>query len=187
MTVNKNMISEPTLVSSTSSIPLVGLPNGHHHLPPGNNSTPNLGTTETPPLPAMNPRRRGGGADSPALSSLVAPPPVAPPYGGSHSAQPSPSFGMPTHFAPSTALDPGYGPSSTPKGPPPRARNRLRKTSSEGGSMASKARQQAFAAEMRGEQTRTPTMAAFQFQQHGSGFTRSQTSLAMSERDGGMF
>lgn len=184
MTVNKNMISEPTLVSSTSSIPLVGLPNSHN-VPPANNSTPNLGRSETPPLPAMNPRRRGGGADSPAPASLVAPPMA--PYGGSHSAQPSPSFGMPSHFAPSSALDPGFGPASpAPKGPPPRARNRLRKTSSEGGNLASKARQQALAAEMRVEQSRTPTMSAFQFQQPG-GFARSQTSLGMSERDGGMF
>lgn len=176
MTVNKNMISEPTFISSTSSVPLVGLPNAPFLSNGGNNSTPNLGTTETPPLPAMNPRRRGG-AESPALG-LVAPPPPGP-YGGSHSAQPSPSFGMPATFAASGALDPG----PAPQGPPPRARHRLRKISSEGGNMASKARQQAFAAEMHSEQARTPTIAAFQ----GQTFTRSQTTVRMSEHDGGMF
>ena len=42
-TVNKKQISEPTFVSSTSSVPVVGLPAG-----------------PTPPVPPMNPRRRRG-------------------------------------------------------------------------------------------------------------------------------
>jgi hypothetical protein len=170
MTVNKNMISEPTFISSTSSVPLVGLPIASTM--GGNHSSPNLSSIETPPLPAMNPRRRGGGAESPAFG-LSAPPPPGP-YGGSHSAQPSPSFGMPNNpFAvPSSALDPG----AAPQGPPPRARQRLRKISSEGGGMASKARQQAFATEMRGEAARTPTVGAF-----------ARSGTPMHQGDGGMF
>ncbi|ETN43440.1 uncharacterized protein HMPREF1541_02599 [Cyphellophora europaea CBS 101466] len=188
MTVNKAMISEPTLISSTSSVPLVGLPAAASIAAPGttamgNHSSPNLLTMETPPVPAMNPRRqRGGGAESPALGL----PSGIGGYGGSHSAQPSPSFGMPSQFAPSSALDAGLGVAvgPAPQGPPPRAKGRLRKISSEGGNMASKARQQAFMAEMRGEAARTPTLG---------GFARSATSLGMgptggmSDKEGGMF
>lgn len=47
--VTKGMISEPTFISSTSSVPLVGLP-----------ISPRPGQIATPPVPAMNPSRRRG-------------------------------------------------------------------------------------------------------------------------------
>ena len=43
----------------------------------------------------------------------------------------------------------------------PRQRNRLRKTSSEGGSMAGKARQHALMEELRGERVRSPAVPNF--------------------------
>lgn len=47
--IKKKLISDPVFVSTTSNVPLVGLPSG---------SSQNAGTT--PPVPPMNPRRRRG-------------------------------------------------------------------------------------------------------------------------------
>lgn len=212
--VTRGMISEPMFVSSTSSVPLVDLPGGI----PGPRPMP----LPSPPVPAMNPRRRG--TNDLAASASV--------YGGSHSAQPSPSLPMsplpPTenqghphpsqyttqqsqysyasadnlisHPHPHSNLNTTshshpsqYADASKPTNPPPRARNRLRKISSEGGNMASRARQQAFMTELGKEKESSPRVPMFP--------NRSTTSLGMgagvaagggggngmSERDGGMF
>jgi hypothetical protein len=199
MTVNKNMIGEPTLISTTSSVPLVGLPTGSASA-----------AVDTPPLPAMNPRRRDMSATRPESPALGLALPFASAsgiggYGGSHSAQPSPSFGMPTSST-DRAFSPGPGGlydnsgifgngnaaqslaagGNTPRMggggglPPPRARerNRLRKTSSEGGNLASKARQQALMAEMGRENLRSPVVGS-------GGFARSATSLGVREGGNG--
>ncbi|KGO76861.1 hypothetical protein PITC_004880 [Penicillium italicum] len=111
--VNKKLISEPTFVSSTSSVPLVGLPAGSPLPSPGS----------APPVPPMNPRRRRGTATQTILSafksdkndlSRVAPP--VPSAGDEHSVFPD-------------------------EEKRPRSRNRLRKTSSEGGNLNARARQ----------------------------------------------
>ncbi|CAG8379905.1 unnamed protein product [Penicillium salamii] len=57
--VNKKQISEPTFVSSTSNVPLVGLP-------PGANQS----SGPAPPVPPMNPRRRRGTATQTILSAF---------------------------------------------------------------------------------------------------------------------
>ena len=179
--VTRGMISEPMFVSSTSSVALVDLPHGA--------PSPRPNPITSPPVPAMNPRRRGNTTDN---------------YGGSYSAQPSPSLPMSpnpineaTHAHPSqyphqsqyshAAAQYAYGPDSSPScidqgpqaRPPPRARNRLRKTSSEGGNMASRARQQAFMDEMGREKEKSPRIPIFP--------NRSATSLGMAENQGGMF
>jgi hypothetical protein len=179
--VTRGMISEPLFVSSTSSVPLVDLPNG---IP-----SPRPQPISSPPVPAMNPRRR---APTPDL------------YVGSQSAQPSPSLPMsplspsyessgqyahPSQYAVAAAQHaytsrsgPQYvdeNGTGGPGKPPPRARNRLRKTSSEGGNMASRARQQAFMAEMGKENQTSPRVPIFP--------NRSATSLGMAQGDGGMF
>ena len=178
--VTRGMISEPMFVSSTSSVPLVDLPAGA--------PSPRPNPIASPPVPAMNPRRRGNTNDA---------------YGGSYSAQPSPSLPMspipaneshqhasqyahPSQYASAAAQyaysessQPTYVDHGPPGKPPPRARNRLRKISSEGGNMASRARQQAFMAEMGREKENSPRVPMFP--------NRSATSLGMAERDGGMF
>ena len=60
----------------------------------------------------------------------------------------------------------------------PRVRNKLRKISSEGGSMAARARNQAMMAEFGREQLRSPALPVFP--------NRSATSLSMRQ-DGAMF
>ena len=179
--VTRGMISEPMFVSSTSSIPLVDLPNGA--------PSPRPNPITSPPVPAMNPRRRGNTNDN---------------YGGSYSAQPSPSLPMSpipvneaphapasqyphqsqyAHAAAQYACGPNSNPSYIDQGPqgkpPPRARNRLRKISSEGGNMASRARQQAFMDEMGRQKENSPRVPIFP--------NRSATSLGMAENQGGMF
>jgi hypothetical protein len=62
--------------------------------------------------------------------------------------------------------------------PAPRQRNRLRKISSEGGSMAAKARNQAMMAEFGRERLRSPALPVFP--------NRSATSLSLHQ-DGAMF
>ncbi|KAJ5143839.1 uncharacterized protein N7515_002626 [Penicillium bovifimosum] len=58
--VNKKQISEPTFVSSTSNVPLVGLPPTSTPPPP----------SSAPPLPPMNPRRRRGTATQTILHAF---------------------------------------------------------------------------------------------------------------------
>jgi hypothetical protein len=64
------------------------------------------------------------------------------------------------------------------RSPPVRHRNRLRKISSEGGSIAARARNQAMAAEFGLENLRSPAFPVFP--------NRSATSLSMNH-EGGMF
>lgn len=149
--VTKHMISEPTFVSSTSTVPLVYLPR---------DGGPPVEPITAPPLPTMNPRRRGNTGDGPqygALRSMPSPLPVVP-------ASPVvDEFRIPP----------------VQSAPPPRSRNRLRKSSSEGGNMAARAKHQAIMAEMAMEKERSPNVAVFP--------NKSATSLHMKPQDGGMF
>lgn len=128
--VAKGMISEPTFLSSTSSVPLVYLPR---------NGGPSLETSFTPPIPSMNPRRRGTGGESS----------LSPRLGGGT---------LPTINSPTTAE---FGADVQAGELPPRVRHRLRKSSSEGGNMAAKARAQALIAEIEREKHTTPTGPMF--------------------------
>lgn len=153
--VTKGMISEPTFISSTSSVPLVGLPNG-----------PRPSQIASPPIPVMNPSRRRGNTMSERPDGHA-----SPRMNGSQmdSMPESPSRGGHPYMA---------AQQQHPQKPPPRARNRLRKISSEGGSMAAKARNQAFISEFGHEKLRSPAVPVFP--------NRSATSLSM-HKDGGMF
>ncbi|CAI7650173.1 unnamed protein product [Penicillium bialowiezense] len=112
--VNKKQISEPTFVSSTSNVPLVGLP-------PGASQSPG----SAPPLPPMNPRRRRGTATQTILSAFKHDRPE------SRAASPVPQ--MPDD----QPLYPG-------EESRPQSRNRLRKMSSEGASLHARARQESM-------------------------------------------
>ncbi|KAI9799618.1 MAG: hypothetical protein M1833_003933 [Piccolia ochrophora] len=122
--VNKGDISEPTFLSCTSSISTVSLPPGAS-LSNGASDIP-----DPPPVPPLNPRRKHRlghfARGSPATDTVSMPPNAAHPPNdpGMHS-------------------DSGEGPRSVI---PYHRRNRLRKTSSEGGNMNAKARMQAFTA-----------------------------------------
>ena len=112
--VNKKQISEPTFVSSTSNVPLVGLP-------PGSAQSPST----APPLPPMNPRRRRGTTTQTILSAFKSDKPE------SRVASPAPSM----HDEQSVFPDEEKRPHS---------RNRLRKTSSESGNLNARARQESM-------------------------------------------
>jgi len=127
--VTKNMISDPTLLSSTSNIPAVSLP-----APPG--FRPH--EFASPPLPTMNSRRR-----RPTTTTQN---PFAAPGNGQMEMNPGlPSMpespNRPHHQFEerSTFSDEGEQRQY-------RQRSRLRKTSSEGGNLNAKARQQAMMA-----------------------------------------
>ncbi|KIY00730.1 uncharacterized protein Z520_03395 [Fonsecaea multimorphosa CBS 102226] len=160
--VTKGMISEPTFISSTSSVPLVGLPNG-----------PRPTQIASPPIPSMNPRRRGNtmtdrpdGYPSPRMpASQMTAMPDSPGRGG----------GLPISGSQRAYFDQQQ---QVQQKPPPRPRNRLRKISSEGGSMAARARNQAMMSEFGHERLRSPAMPVFP--------NRSTTSLSIHQ-DGGMF
>ncbi|KAJ5747559.1 uncharacterized protein N7511_009255 [Penicillium nucicola] len=107
--VNKKQISEPTFVSSTSNVPLVGLQSQ---------------TSNAPPLPPMNPRRRRGTATQTILGAFK-----IDKHDSSRVASP----------APSTTEEQSVFPDDESR---PRSRNRLRKTSSEGGNLNARARQE---------------------------------------------
>lgn len=156
--VTKGMISEPTFISSTSSVPLVGLPN-----------RPRPSQIATPPIPMMNPRRRSNSTDKMEA------------YPGPRTA------GSPMPPMPESPHRPGGAIAGAPRAysdqqqqqkPAPRHRNRLRKISSEGGSMAAKARNQAMLDEFGQERLRSPALPVFP--------NRSATSLGLHQ-DGGMF
>lgn len=149
--VTKGMISDPTFVSSTSSVPLVYLPR---------DGGPPVQPILPPPLPEMNPRRRGNTAGE-QLSASFSPHPAVRPN-------------VPVLEGMSESLDAF---DFTPQSPPSKQRNRLKKSSSEGGNLAARARQQALAAEMAYEKDRSPNVAVFP--------NRSATSLP--RQDGGMF
>ncbi|KAJ5787751.1 hypothetical protein N7457_002741 [Penicillium paradoxum] len=110
--VNKRLISEPTFVSSTSNVPLVGLPPGS--LPPPNSA---------PPVPPMNPRRRRGTATQTILGAFK-----SDRQDTSRVGSPTPSYGEEQSSFPDDEKR-------------PRSRSRLRKSSSEGGNLHARARQ----------------------------------------------
>ncbi|KAJ5485154.1 hypothetical protein N7539_005142 [Penicillium diatomitis] len=114
--VNKKLISEPTLVSSTSNVPLVGLP--------VSNSTPSVSSQQgatPPPLPPMNPRRRRG--TQTILSAFKS---------DKHDSRASSP--VPSAFDEQSSF-----PDDEKR---PRSRNRLRKSTSETGSLHARARQE---------------------------------------------
>ncbi|PLB48068.1 hypothetical protein P170DRAFT_204996 [Aspergillus steynii IBT 23096] len=114
--INKTQISEPTFVSCTSNVPTVGLPAGAS-LSNG---------METPPIPPMNPRRRRQTTTQTILGAIK---------GEKHE----------SHYAASTASTPmdEHSTFSDEGERRPKSRhNRLRKTSSEGGNLNARARQQ---------------------------------------------
>ncbi|KXG54094.1 uncharacterized protein PGRI_072380 [Penicillium griseofulvum] len=111
--VNKKQISEPTFVSSTSDVPLVGLPPG--------SALPS--SSGAPPVPPMNPRRRRGTATQTILGAFK-----SDKNDLSRVASPVPS---PAEEQ-SGFLDDEKR---------PRSRNRLRKTSSENGNLHGRSRQ----------------------------------------------
>lgn len=113
--ISKKLISEPTFVSSTSNVPTVGLPSGASQ-----------GAAAAPPIPPMNPRRRRG--TQTILSALK---------GEKHDSS------RVSYPDPSITDEHGVSPDDE-KRPRSRSRNRLRKTSSEGGSLNARARQEAM-------------------------------------------
>ncbi|OJJ81657.1 uncharacterized protein ASPGLDRAFT_1497841 [Aspergillus glaucus CBS 516.65] len=116
--INKLQISEPTLLSSTSNVPTVGLP-------PSASLTNGM---ETPPVPPMNPRRRRQTTTQTILGALK---------GEKQDTQSS----SPSEYATSGRGTPADERSMF-EDERPLSRNRLRKTSSEGGSLSIKARQE---------------------------------------------
>ncbi|KAL6246589.1 hypothetical protein RBB50_006827 [Rhinocladiella similis] len=153
--VTKGMISEPTFISSTSSVPLVGLPNG-----------PRPRELPTPPVPAMNPQRRRAGTFTEHTNGYA-----------------SPRIGSPLPMTPDSpghmsAAQGAVTDQQQSQKPIPRPRNRLRKISSEGGSMAARARNQALMAEFGREKLRSPALPVFP--------NRSATALGLHQ-EGGMF
>lgn len=165
--VNKTMISEPMFLSSTSSVPLVGLPGGQ--------------PMASPAIPPMNPdrqRRRAGtigdrGTPSPfdTVSSLPGST-INSPLVATYESAPDLATAAAQHAYHQV-------PEQYKSKPPPRARNRLRKISSEGGNMAGRARQQA----MMMDAERSPAIP------HSAGMfpNRSATSLGVNGHEGGMF
>ncbi|PKY02834.1 hypothetical protein P168DRAFT_312091 [Aspergillus campestris IBT 28561] len=117
--INKMQISEPTFVSSTSNVPLRGLP-------PGASLT--NGAAGTPPIPPMNPRRRRQTTTQTLLGALK---------GDRHDSQHSASTASSLGEEQSNFSDEGEK--------RPRTRHRLRKISSEGGHLNARARQQVMA------------------------------------------
>ncbi|KAF9885668.1 hypothetical protein FE257_012650 [Aspergillus nanangensis] len=117
--IDKTRISEPTFISCTSNVPTVGLP-------PGASLSNGM---ETPPVPPMNPRRRRQTTTQTILGAIK---------GEKSDSQYAPSMASGISAAEhSTFLDEGD--------PRPKSRQRLRKTSSEGGNLNARARQQAMA------------------------------------------
>lgn len=118
--VNKGMISEPTFLSSTSTVSLAPRPE--------TGSNP-----ESPPIPIMNPRRR-----RPTVTQTQ----IGPPIPEMHSMMPRSATEERSHFS-----DDGDKKQ-------PRQRQRLRKSSSEGGNLSARARQHAM-------QTPSPALPSF--------------------------
>jgi hypothetical protein len=146
--VNKNLISEPTLLSSTSSVNTVGLPPGAS-LSNGSDPSP-LKSQFSPtmpniPVPPINPRRRRGTTTQTILGAFsrsdkhdtVAQPPLSAMY--PPNLVPGREFSSFGRDEQSTFSDEG-------EKRPKQTRQRLRKSSSEGGSLNAKARQHAYMA-----------------------------------------
>ncbi|EGD84377.1 hypothetical protein H112_08082 [Trichophyton rubrum D6] len=123
--VDKSQISEPTFVSTTSNVPTIGLPAGASLA----NGAP------TPPIPPMNPRRRRQTTTHNILgafkgSSPSDRPDQYPHHGPKHHNQNHPNSSRRSEEHSTFSDDEKR----------PRARQRLRKISSEGGNLNAKAR-----------------------------------------------
>jgi len=127
--INKHDISEPTFVSCTSSVDTINLPEGAS-LSNGMDSPPREVTA--PPIPVRDSRRRRTQTLLQALGRIEKPDLTTHP---AHT--PSPRTDNPYEERSTFSADDEPAPSKS-------VRQRLRKTSSEGGSMAQKARQQAY-------------------------------------------
>lgn len=127
--INKHEISEPTFISSTSSVDTINLPEGAS-LSNGMDAPIYEDGTAAPPIPVRDSRRKRTQTLLQALGRIEKP-------------EPSPSV-----YSPSPREDDPYQERSTfsadDEPSSKSVRQRLRKTSSEGGSMAQKARQQAM-------------------------------------------
>ncbi|KAM5439246.1 hypothetical protein MferCBS31731_004667 [Microsporum ferrugineum] len=123
--VDKSQISEPTFISTTSNVPTIGLPAGASLA----NGSP------TPPIPAMNPRRKRQTTTQTILGALKvsSPPDRADPYHHQQQNQNHP----PHPSAPRRSEEHSTFSDDEKR---PRARQRLRKISSEGGNLNAKAR-----------------------------------------------
>ncbi|WEW59069.1 hypothetical protein PRK78_004537 [Emydomyces testavorans] len=117
--VDKSQISEPKFVSSTSNVPTIGLPPG---------ASLSNGSS-TPPVPPMNPRRRRPTATQTILGAFKV-------------SDKADASTMPLPSAKSAEEQSTF----SDEDKRPRHRQRLRKTSSEGGNLNAKARQQVMMA-----------------------------------------
>jgi hypothetical protein len=140
-TVNKSDISEPKLVSKTSHIVTVDLPVSA--------SLQNRMPTSAPPLPPQDPRRRQTRTQA-VFGGLI---------GKSNDSAPSPSMPTPNYYEEASTFSADEGDQNR------WGRQKLRKSSSEGGNMNARARQ-VFAA------TPSPALPGFP---------------AVKTREGGMF
>ena len=140
--INKNTISEPTFLSGTSSVITVDLPAGASL----NNGMDEI-RAEAPPVPPLNPRRRRMPTTQDVLTAF-----------GNKSTTNLPSQRTPTS---ATSNNLPYGMPDTPpytevsnfsadenEAKATKPRSRLRKSSSDGGSLAARARHQALMKEM---------------------------------------
>ena len=153
--VSKHMISEPTFLSSTSSVPLVTLPNGHTVEQQGS----------APMLPPQNPHRRGNTTTQSIFGGFngsTEPRKISSPL-------PSSIPESPDRMVFVQNEEPRHRPMAPEQ---KKQRNRLRKSSSEGGNMAAKAARQA----MHMDRIASPQVPTFP--------NRSATNLG---GDGGMF
>ncbi|KAK2748888.1 hypothetical protein FQN57_007171 [Myotisia sp. PD_48] len=114
--IDKSQISEPKFISTTSNVPTVGLPPGASL------------SNGTPPIPPMNPRRRRQTTTQTILGAFKS-------SSSERSEVPPPSNGSSSHL-------PEEHSTFSDEEKQPRPRQRLRKISSEGGSLNAKARQQ---------------------------------------------
>ena len=130
--INKQDISEPTFVSGTSSVITVDLPAGASLL----NGMPDM-QAGAPPVPPINPRRRRAQPTQNLFTAF-----------GSKSAMLGGTQSTPNSARPGTPSESPYEERSTFSGDeeskPSKPRSKLRKTSSEGGNLAAKARHQAL-------------------------------------------
>ena len=227
--VSKHMISEPTLMSSTYAVPLVGLPSDPQITPGDEPVMPGL-SNNSPPVPSRNPDRQR----RPTLTHQPTPPhnpfaflradlrpqpasslPSSPNahlfQAGQHQAhraphlQPSSSTAPQPHSATESTFtfpsgtstdDTATLGSSAPAGSGaggagagrshsgfPRARNRLRKVSSEGGSMAGRARRE----RMHDDLAQSPSVPSFGMPSIVGRPRVGSRAAAPPQQDGAMF
>ena len=131
--INKHDISDPRFMSCTSSVTTVNLPPGASL----SNGMDDVDNNTVPPIPPLNPRRRRTTTTQNVLNTLS---------GGSRTETPPPMPSMPVMNPMSSPTSHGYGHgerstfSADESDPRPKNRHRLRKTSSEGGNLAARAR-----------------------------------------------